>query len=117
MVSNVLLLILVMSLHSRYSKKLKLISIENIQFKKDLHGLCHGAVNVDRHFGEIDKKIKRVLERQEKYDSSDFIKREYDHAIRSIKNGASMDHLVNVYGLSHAEARLLVSLHAETSNA
>ena len=113
--SHVLLLVLILIQGVRYSRRTAALSMENISIKNDLNALCRGTTNVDRHLESLSSQIKRVVERQEKLDTSDFVKKEYDHAIRAIKSGASVDRLMNIHGLSQPEARLLVSLHGEDS--
>jgi len=113
MFSNALLLVLVISSNIRSNRKINILAIENASLTNDMHALCHGATNIDRRLESVDAQIKRVLERQDNIDTSDFVKREYDHAIRAIKSGASVDRLVSVHGLSQAEARLLVSVHGD----
>lgn len=111
------LLLLVVYNNFRLGKILATLAEENHTLKSNLNALCRGTGNVDRRLDFIDAQVKRVHERQERLDGSDVAKREYDHAIRAIKNGASFERLVNIHGLSKAEAKLLVSLHSVTSKA
>ena len=115
--SNALLLVLLIVQNIRLSRKSGALAIENISINSDLSALCRGATNIDRRLELVDSQIKRVMDRQEKFETSDSVKREYDHAIRAIRSGASVDRLVNMHGLSLAEARLLVSIHGEACEA
>jgi hypothetical protein len=112
-ISNALMLILVISLNIKFNKKIRAVAIENTSIKSDLNAVCRGAMNVDKQLEFLGNQIKRISERQEKYDTSDFVKKEYDHAIRAIKSGASVERLVNIHGLSQPEAKLLLSLHGD----
>lgn len=93
-------------LHKRYSAG-------NEDMKADIYALCRGATNIDRHITAIEEKLRRLTERQDKLEAADSVKREYENAIRAVKGGASVDRLMSVHGLSQAEAKLLVTLHAE----
>lgn len=111
--ANVLLLMLQLFQHYRGKRLYKRITMNAEQMKVDIHVLCRGATNVDRHISMIEEKIRRLSERQEKLEAADVVKREYENAIRAVKGGASVERLINVHGLSQAEARLLVSLHGD----
>lgn len=114
-IGNFFLLIFIIISSLRLRGRIKILAEENCSLKSDFNALCRGSSNVDRRLDYIDAQVKRVHERQEKLESSDVAKREYDHAIRAIKNGASFERLVNIHGLSNAEAKLLVSLHGEVA--
>ena len=116
-ITSALLLVLIVLQNYRSVRKIRALSLENISIKSDLSALCRGATNVDRHLELLGSQIKRVTERQERLDTSDFVKKEYDHAIRAIKGGASVERLINIHGLSQPEARLLVSLHGDEGEA
>ena len=116
-ISNALLLVLIVLQNYRSVRKIRTLSIENLSMKNDLSALCRGATNVDRQLEFLGSQIKRVMDRQDSLNSSDFVKKEYDHAIRAIKGGASIDRLVNIHGLTQPEARLLVSLHGDEGEA
>jgi len=119
-ISNALLLVLILLQNYRSVRKLRELAIENISIKNDLNALCRGATNVDRQLELFGSQLERVTERQERQerlDRSDLVHKEYDHAIRAIKGGASIERLINIHGLSQPEARLLVSLHREEGEA
>lgn len=91
----------------------KRLASGNDGMKSDIHALCRGATNIDRHITVIEEKLRRLGERQDKLEAADSVKREYENAIRAVKGGASVDSLTSVHGLSQAEARLLVTLHGD----
>jgi len=111
--ANILLLLFQLIQHYRRKRLYKRINLNADQMKADIHVLCRGATNIDRHISMIEEKIRRLLERQDKLEAADIVKREYENAIRAVKGGASVESLITVHGLSQAEARLLVSLHAD----
>ena len=111
--SNALLLLLLIIQNISSKKKLMMLSSANASVTDDLSVLCRGATNIDRRLELLGSQVKRLMERQDHIDAADSVKKEYDHAIRAIKNGASFDRLINLHGLSRAEARLLVSLHTD----
>lgn len=111
--ANIILLCFQLIQHYRSKRSYRRMSLNAEQMKADIHVLCRGATNIDRHISMIEEKIRRLLERQDKLEAADVVKREYENAIRAVKGGASVESLINVHGLSQAEARLLVSLHAD----
>ena len=111
--ANILLLIFQLIQRYRGKRLYKRLCLNADQMKTDIHILCRGATNIDRHISMIEEKIRRLTERQDKLEAADIVKREYESAIRAVKGGASVESLINVHGLSQAEAKLLVSLHGD----
>jgi len=112
--SNALLLLLLIVQNIRWNKKTSALYLASVSINNDVSALCRGATNIDRRLEMLANQIKRVNDKQEKLEVSDTVAREYDHAIRAIKNGATIDKLIDLHGLSQAEARLLVSIHADS---
>jgi len=117
LISNALLLVLIALQNYRSVRKFRALSSDNLSMMNDLNAVCRGITNVDRQLGSLGSQIERVMDRQESLGSSDFVSKEYDHAIRAIKSGASIERLINIHGLSQPEARLLVSLHGDEREA
>lgn len=113
LLANVLLLTFQLLQNYKNKRLYRRVNINADQMKTDIHVLCRGATNIDRHISMIEEKIRRLSERQDKLEAADVVKREYENAIRAVKGGASLESLINVHGLSQAEARLLVSLHGD----
>jgi len=112
-IANVIFLLVLVYLSIRINVTKRNLVAETHLVKTDLTSLCRVSSNIDKRIDAIDVKIRRLSERQEKTEASDIVKREYDNAIRAVKSGASLDKLINIHGLSQAEAKMLVSLHSE----
>ena len=110
-ITNVLFLFLLIYLGLRINKTRRNLIADAQQVQSDMRALCRVSSNIDRRIDAIDEKMRRLSERMEKIEASDSVKREYENAIRAVKGGASLDRLMDIHGLSYAEARLLVSLH------
>lgn len=110
--ANALFLCLLIYLGLRLNRTRKILIADAQQVENDMVALCRVSSNVDRRIDAIDEKLRRLSERQEKLEASDSVKREYEKAIRAVKGGASLDRLIDIHGLSQAEAKLLLSLHA-----
>ena len=79
--------------------------------KNDLRALTTAAVSVGERLLEVERRQRRLAERQEQVDIYDSANQPYEHAIRMVEKGASVEQLVEVCGLSTNEAELLHVMH------
>lgn len=79
--------------------------------KNDLRALTTAAVSVGERLLEVERRQRRLAERQEQVDIYDSANQPYEHAIRMVEKGASVEQLVEVCGLSTNEAELLHMMH------
>ncbi|MDZ7804191.1 DUF2802 domain-containing protein [Thiohalophilus sp.] len=79
--------------------------------KNDLRALTTAAVSVGERLLEVERRQRRLAERQEQVDIYDSANQPYEHAIRMVEKGASVEQLVDVCGLSTNEAELLHMMH------
>lgn len=112
-----LLLILVVIKNLYITKSLKSIIINYDSLKYDLNALCRGARDIDSRIEQLDNRLQMTIDRMDKVGSENIHNKEYENAIRAIKNGATYERLINIHGLTHVEAKLLVSLHGAEVNA
>lgn len=80
----------------------------------DIAGLCSAAVSVDNRISENNEQLKDILVEAETVDFEQYNQQNgepYFNAIRGAKDGANVEELVQQYGLSRDEAKLLVRLH------
>ncbi len=84
---------------------------EVTELKEELRALCAGAVGADERVGRVEQRTRRLKERQERLESRDNGERLYAQAIRMARNGAGVDELISVCGLSSSEADLIVMMH------
>lgn len=79
---------------------------------KDIAGLCSAAVSVDNRISENDEQLKAVVELAVEVEPNDpQPNQSYDNAIQRVRNGESVEELVQHCGLSREEAELLIRLH------
>jgi hypothetical protein len=78
--------------------------------QEDLRALCAGAVGVDERMARMEKRARRLTERQEQMELRDSGDRLYAQAVRMVEKGAGVDELVSVCGLSRGEAELMVRM-------
>jgi hypothetical protein len=81
------------------------------RLQSDVHALCAGAVNIGNHMSALERKIRRLTERQEQLDRRDPVQQTYAHAIRLAQQGVEVSVLMESCGLAQGEAELLLRLH------
>lgn len=77
----------------------------------DFAALCDGAVGVGDHLYQVEQYLHRLSERQDQVDMSDPSHQSFDHAIRLVNNGATVEDVVSQCGLARSEAELIAMLH------
>jgi len=110
-----MLLLLFIYNNIRVSKKIARLETLVSDLANDTKALCVGAHGIDARLVALDNRIRRVGERQEVLDTRDQPSREYSYAIKQLKNGASVEQLVNINGLSQAEAELLHAMYMSSN--
>ena len=114
--AGVFMLLLLFVYHNiRASKKIARLGTLVSDLANDTKALCVGAHGIDTRLVALDNRIRRVGERQEVLDTRDQPSREYSYAIKQLKNGASVEQLVNINGLSQAEAELLYAMYMSSN--
>ena len=62
-------------------------------------------------FDEMEQKSRRLTERLEQLELRDQSQRQYDHAIKLVKRGSSIEEVMSVCGLNRGEAELIRVMH------
>ena len=78
----------------------------------DVQALCTGTINMGNQIDALEKRMRRLSERQDQLDSRDPMEQIYAHAIRLAQKGAGVDELVENCGLARGEAELLLRVHS-----
>ncbi|MFO8024594.1 DUF2802 domain-containing protein [Thiohalophilus sp.] len=108
--SSVFLLLAGLAIHSlRRQNKQQQQTLAAV--KNDLRALTTAAVSVGERLLEVERRQRHLAERQEQVDIYDSANQPYEHAIRMVEKGASVEQLVDVCGLSTNEAELLHMMH------
>jgi len=96
----------------------KIIQQETLMstFKTDIQALFTGAVGEDNRIYMLEKKARRIIERQEQFENSKHAERPYEQAIRMVQKGSSVKDLMAVCNLSQGEADLIMMLHSNSGS-
>lgn len=112
----VLLVALVFHRQNKAMKSLQAKSEEQQQslekLQQDFRAMMAGAVGVDERIIRIEKRIRRLVERQEQLETSQNSGRPYDQAIRMVHKGSSLEDIMSVCELSRGEAELIMMMHS-----
>jgi len=77
----------------------------------ELQALCAGASCMGAHLGRMDQQLQRLGERQDTLEARDTLHREYDRAVKLVRNGAGVEEIMAQCNLLRTEAELLMRLH------
>ena len=77
----------------------------------ELDALCAGASGVGTHLSRVDQQLLRLGERQDSLEAHDSLHREYDRAVKLVRNGAGAEEIMTQCNLLRTEAELLLRLH------
>lgn len=81
------------------------------ELQHDIRAITAAAIGVGERVLELERRQRRLNERQEQLDIYDPANQPYEQAIRMVKNGADVSELVDVCGISEAEAELVSLMH------
>jgi signal transduction histidine kinase len=79
--------------------------------QQDLRALTTAAVGMGERLTELERRQRRLAERQDQMDIFDAASQPYDHAIQMAQQGARPEDLVKACGLSVSEAELITLMH------
>ena len=79
--------------------------------RRDLSALTAAAVSVGQRVLELERRQRRLAERQDQLDVFESANQPYEQAIRMVHKGAGIEELVEICGLSRGEAELIAMLH------
>ena len=96
-------------LRGRHKFSKSLHEIQTLQ--RDIRAITAAAIGVGERVLEIERRQRRLAERQEQLDIYDSANQPYDQAISMARNGADVDELVDICGISESEAELLTLMH------
>jgi hypothetical protein len=84
---------------------------ETAALQNELSALCAGAHGMGAHLGRMDQQLQRLGERQDNLEAHDALHREYDRAVKLVRNGAGVEEIMAQCNLLRTEAELLMRLH------
>ncbi len=77
----------------------------------DMHTLYAASASVDAYKRSAEQQLRQLTERQDQTDFREPAPPAYNHAIKLVQKGASIDELIAACGLVRGEAELLIRLH------
>ena len=77
----------------------------------NIRAITAAAIGVGERVLELERRQRRLTERQEQLDIYDPANQSYEQAIRMVKGGADVSELVDVCGISESEAELVALMH------
>jgi len=82
--------------------------------KNDVRALFSGSVGEDNRIYKLEQRTRRMKERQEQLENSNYADRPYEQAIRMVQKGTNVEDLMSVCHLSKGEADLIIMMHGES---
>lgn len=79
--------------------------------KDDMRALCDESISMAEYKLSTDQQLRRLAERQDQTDFREPVSPTYNHAIKLVQKGVTIDELMAACGLVRGEAELLVRLH------
>ncbi len=77
----------------------------------DMRTLYAASASVDAYKLSAEQQLRQLTERQDQTDFREPAPPAYNHAIKLVQKGASIDELIAACGLVRGEAELLIRLH------
>ncbi len=81
------------------------------QARNDLKALTTASVGVGGRVLELERRLRRMAEKQKQVDLYDSANQAYDQAIDMAKQGVKIDDIVTSCGISRNEAELIQMMH------
>ena len=81
------------------------------QARNDLKALTTASVGVGGRVLELERRLRRMAEKQKQVDLYDSANQAYDQAIDMAKHGVKIDDIVSSCGISRNEAELIQMMH------
>lgn len=91
-----------------------LLQSEVQSMQGELSALCAGAAGAGAHLGRVERQLARLIERQNRLELNDTMHREYERAVKLLREGVDIEQVMTQCNLVRAEAELLARMHATT---
>ncbi len=79
--------------------------------RNDLRALVNASVGMGERLQNMERRQRRLAERQEQLDLHDAANQPYEQAIRMAQGGSKTEELMHICGLSKSEAELIQIMH------
>lgn len=105
----VMLFATLLLLRSRRELSGQVQDIKTLQ--RDMRAITAAAIGVGERVLEIERRQRRLVERQDQLDIYDPANQPYEQAVQMVQTGSNVTELVDVCGLSESEAELISLMH------
>ncbi len=95
----------------RLRRAYRALRAESAALQNELSALCAGASGVGAHLSRLDQQVMRLGERQDNLEAHDSMHREYDRAVKLVRDGSGVEEIMAQCNLIRTEAELLMRLH------
>jgi hypothetical protein len=106
-----LVLALTLGLNLRQRRRVSAAESQLETLRNDIRALTTAAMGVGGRVLELERRQRRLAERQEQLDIYESANQPYEHAIQMARHGSGVDELVEVCGVSKNEAELITMMH------
>lgn len=81
------------------------------QLRSDMRALTTSSVGVGGRVLELERRLRRLAQRQEEFDIYESANQPYEHAIAMARKGADVKQIEDMCGVSRNEAELIQMMH------
>jgi hypothetical protein len=81
------------------------------QLRSDIRALTTSSVGVGGRVLELERRMRRLAQRQEEFDIYESANQPYEHAIAMARKGANVKEIEEICGVSRNEAELIQMMH------
>ncbi|MBI1425369.1 MAG: DUF2802 domain-containing protein [Gammaproteobacteria bacterium] len=81
------------------------------QLRSDIRALTTSSVGVGGRVLELERRMRRLAQRQEEFDLYESANQPYEHAIAMARKGADVKEIEEICGVSRNEAELIQMMH------
>lgn len=110
-VLSVLVLVVTMTNLFRTQRTSQRLHQELTQLHSDMRALTTSSVGVGGRVLELERRLRRLAQRQEEFDIYESANQPYEHAIAMARKGADVKEIEDMCGVSRNEAELIQMMH------
>jgi hypothetical protein len=96
---------------ARSQRQARLLRKEVTQLRSDIRALTTSSVGVGGRVLELERRLRRLAQRQEEFDIYESANQPYEHAISMARKGADVKQIEEMCGVSRNEAELIQMMH------
>lgn len=105
------ILLIALWISRRSATRIPFLEKQLKQARNDLKALTTASIGVGGRVLELERRLRRLAEKQKEVDIYDSANQPYDHAIDLARQGMKVDDIVTHCGISRNEAELIQMMH------